>query len=129
MYSLGLAVFAGVGSHLGFFIHGEWHNHTPQIAVTHLFMCGLTFYLLTHVSPTFFSAYTELLSLAILYLLGLFTSMTIYRLYFHATARFPGPKLAALSKFWHVYQIGDSRNFAFQQKLHQKYGTFVRTGD
>lgn len=127
--TLGIASLTGVGAHLGFFIRGEWHNSTPQIVLAHLILASSIFYFLNIVSPTILSAYVYLLKLATSYFLGLFTSMTIYRLYFHATAHFPGPKLAAVTKFWHIFHIRDSRNFLFQQKLHEKYGTFVRTGE
>lgn len=60
--------------------------------------------------------------------LPLFGSITIYRLYFHRLNRFPGPRLAAVTKLWHVWQCRDSRNHQVLEKLHQEYGSFVRTG-
>jgi hypothetical protein len=59
-------------------------------------------------------------TLLILYLVGL----GIYRLYFSPLAAYPGPKLAALSKwyefYWDVIQQGQFTSHI--QKLHLKYG-------
>nr|A0A1B4XBH0.1 RecName: Full=Cytochrome P450 monooxygenase sdnE; AltName: Full=Sordarin/hypoxysordarin biosynthesis cluster protein E [Sordaria araneosa]BAV32149.1 cytochrome P450 monooxygenase [Sordaria araneosa] len=62
--------------------------------------------------------------LYVLYLLGLI----IYRLYFSPLAKFPGPKLAACSKWYEFYYDVILRGqFTFQiQRMHQKYGPIVR---
>ena len=64
------------------------------------------------------------------YLFGLFASILLYRTSsFHRLHRFPGPKLAAMSKLWHVWQCRDSRNHELMDLLHEKYdGDFVRIG-
>jgi len=71
------------------------------------------------------------LSLGML-LSGLFISWVIYlvgqafyRLYLSPISKFPGPKLAALSKWYEFYyEVMKKGQFSFQiQKLHQKYGT------
>ena len=55
---------------------------------------------------------------------------TFYRLYFHPLAKFPGPKIVAVSRwyeyYWEVYRSG-----RFGQKvdrMHQQYGPIVRVG-
>jgi hypothetical protein len=55
------------------------------------------------------------------YLIGL----AVYRLYFSPIARFPGPKIAALTKWYEFYyDVILKGQFTFQtQKLHKKYGT------
>lgn len=63
-----------------------------------------------------------------MYSLGLFGSIAIYRLFFRRLRTFPGPRLAALTKLWHVYQCWDSRNHLVLDAFHKKYGTVVRTG-
>lgn len=56
----------------------------------------------------------------IVYLFGL----AIHRLYFSPLAKFPGPRLAALSKFYEFYyEVVLQGQFTFHiQKLHKKYG-------
>ncbi|OQE89490.1 hypothetical protein PENNAL_c0014G05119 [Penicillium nalgiovense] len=52
----------------------------------------------------------------------------VYRLIFHRLKYFPGPKLAAVSKLWHVWKCRDSRGHLVLEAWHEKYGEFVRTG-
>ncbi|KAI9840233.1 MAG: hypothetical protein M1837_001816 [Sclerophora amabilis] len=63
------------------------------------------------------------------------TVLGIYRLYFSPLAKFPGPKLAALTQWYETYyEIAKSHEggfrggqFTFQiKKLHEKYGPIVR---
>lgn len=56
----------------------------------------------------------------------LFSSIAIYRLFFHKLCRFPGPKMAALTKFWNLSLAVEGRTPARIQALHDKYGDFVR---
>jgi len=72
--------------------------------------------------------FTILATLAVsgcfLYLLG----MAIYRLYLHPLAKFPGPKLAALTQWVETYY--ELRNPGGQfiwayQKWYEQYGSFL----
>jgi hypothetical protein len=63
------------------------------------------------------------------YFFGLFSSIVAYRLSpRHRLYKFPGPRPAAVSKFWHVWQCRDSRNHELMDHLYEKYGDFVRIG-
>ncbi|KAK4210604.1 cytochrome P450 monooxygenase sdnE [Rhypophila decipiens] len=65
-----------------------------------------------------------LVAFYIVYLIAL----VIYRLYLSPLAKFPGPKLAACSKWYEFYYDVVLRGqFTFQiQRLHRKYGPIVR---
>lgn len=60
--------------------------------------------------------------------LALFSSIAMYRVFFHRLQRFPGPRIAAVSKFWHMSHCLSSKNHLLLEKLHRQYGDFVRTG-
>lgn len=59
-------------------------------------------------------------------LLGYNVLLVIYRLYFHPLAKFPGPKIAAATKWyecWHDVLVGEGGQYAWKiQEMHQKYG-------
>lgn len=119
---------AGIVIHHGIFIRGEWHMRIPHIIVAHSMFCGILLHCFVgHYGSLSRALFSLMLSFSC-YLLSLFASMTIYRLFFHATSSFPGPKWAAITKFWHVWHTLDSRNYLFLQKMHTEYGEFVRTG-
>jgi hypothetical protein len=62
------------------------------------------------------------------YATGVYGSMIIYRLFFHPLRHFPGPVLARVSKFWHVFRLSGLQNQLLLEDLHQKYGDIVRVG-
>ncbi|KAI4862728.1 cytochrome P450 [Hypoxylon rubiginosum] len=53
-------------------------------------------------------------------------SLVIYRLYLHPLAKVPGPKLAAITSLWYVYQTRQGRMLVLNRNLHKKYGPSVR---
>ncbi|TVY35049.1 Cytochrome P450 monooxygenase [Lachnellula subtilissima] len=56
-------------------------------------------------------------------------SILTYRAFFHPLRNFPGPFGAKFSGFSHVFRIvKESRNHVEVDKLHKKYGEFVRVG-
>ncbi len=64
-----------------------------------------------------------LVSTCVLWLCYL-TVLAIHRLYFSALARFPGPKLAALTNWYEFYyELVQGGQFTFKiQELHEQYG-------
>lgn len=58
----------------------------------------------------------------------LYTSMICYRVFFSPLQRFPGPPLAAVSKFWYLYHSVDGDMPHIIRQLHYQYGDIVRIG-
>ncbi|KAF2870137.1 cytochrome P450 [Massariosphaeria phaeospora] len=123
-----MAIVAGICAHHGVFIHGEWHLRLHTIAFGHLILFGCFYYAsqrsASYNSPALLNTAIMLLA----YLTTLFSSMTIYHLFFHRLVRFPGPRLAAISKFWHIHQARHSKNHEVMQAMYEQYGPYVRTG-
>ncbi|KAI0888437.1 cytochrome P450 [Annulohypoxylon maeteangense] len=72
-------------------------------------------FILTH-PYLFLAAYFSLLPL----------SLFVYRLFLHPLAKIPGPRLAAITSLWYVYQVKQGRMAALSKNLHKKYGPVVR---
>ncbi|KAJ5905858.1 uncharacterized protein N7473_002774 [Penicillium subrubescens] len=112
-----IGALSGLVLHRAVFIHGEWHVRAPDILIYHL----IYFVALVMVSN---HAYWMIFG----YLTALFSSITIYRVYFHRLSHFPGPKWARVTKLWHAWKSRHRQNFLVLSELHRKYGDFVRTG-
>lgn len=121
----GLGLFA----HWGVFIRGEWHLAAPNVASLHIavFLWSVTWRARYNLEDLSTSLATVFLWCSC-YGFGLFASVTIYRFFFHRLRVFPGPKLAAITKFWHLVQCLDSRNYQVLEKVNQEHGSIVRTG-
>jgi hypothetical protein len=96
-----------------------------RLTLSGIFTFTAVFYLTTQTvgiydSTVFWGTFWGTLSIWIL----------IYRAFWHPLRRFPGPFAARLSKWWATKQTWGS-GFHFhqvEQKLHEKYGDYVRTG-
>ncbi|ETS74340.1 hypothetical protein PFICI_14206 [Pestalotiopsis fici W106-1] len=123
------SIIAGIAAHWGVFIRGEWHLKTRTIVFSHgLLVTCLVYIFRSSLACSFGEAAYRALSSFAVYLISLLGSMVVYRLFFHQLRHLPGPRLAAVTKLWHVFHVSDSRNFAFLDRLHAEYGPVVRTG-
>ncbi|KAI5857444.1 putative benzoate 4-monooxygenase cytochrome P450 [Durotheca rogersii] len=60
---------------------------------------------------------------------GLFSSMTIYRLFFHPLNRFPGPLDLKISRIFSSLRAAKKLRYHRDvDEMHEKYGDFVRSG-
>lgn len=124
------ATLAGVLSHAVWFSRGEHLIYAPRYFVTVLFgpsivATGLWYYLdFSGLQAALYAAVG-----ATCFLASLFSSIAVYRLYFHPLRKFPGPSGARLSQFDHVRNVSATcNNFKYLDELHAQYGEFVRVG-
>jgi hypothetical protein len=118
----------GVAAHLGLFIRGEWHMQAPIVFVLHVLVGSFTAFSAVWKQGLSLPYFIDASVMVVGYLIGVFSSIAAYRLSLsHRSSNFPGPRLAAVSKFWHVWQCRDSGNHELMDRLHHKYGDFVRT--
>ncbi|KAJ5720411.1 uncharacterized protein N7483_008345 [Penicillium malachiteum] len=107
----------GVTCHLLLFIHHEWHLRAPDLLCYHLIVIAI-------VGATLDKGLWMLLG----YLICLFSSIIIYRIFFHRLKHFPGPAGARITKIWHTWKLLGQQNHLLLKSLHHQYGDFVRTG-
>ncbi|KAI0869988.1 cytochrome P450 [Hypoxylon argillaceum] len=124
---LGTAVL-GVLSHLVIFIRGEWHMQAPTIFKIYFALALLLFFTNVGVGRDYHDSLRAVALLASSYSTGLFTSIIVYRRYFHRLSKFPGPWAAGVTKFWHVWQCRSGKNYLVVEKLREQYGPIIRTG-
>jgi hypothetical protein len=78
---------------------------------------------------TFSGAFVKSSLAAMSFNIAVLASMSIYRLFFHRCGKFPGPRLASLTRFYATYLAGKDVTFYKEiGKLHEQYGDFVRIG-
>jgi hypothetical protein len=124
------SALGGVASHLVWFKRGEHLIYAPRYFVLATFgpailTTALWYYLDVPVVSAFLTTAVGGLS----YLAAVFTSIAIYRLYFHPLRNFPGPPGARLTQFDHVRNVSARcDNFKYLDALHAEYGDFVRVG-
>jgi cytochrome P450 family 628 len=120
----------GAATHQLYFRRGEHAAPSPYYALTTLLapvILVVVYKFGLDVDTRWSLVYASMLYTS--FLAGLFSSLTIYRLYFHPLHGYPGPPWASLSQFWFMWQLRERVNSAwFLEKLHQQYGEYVRIG-
>jgi len=110
-------------------IHGKWHlNATKVLQLFTARFFPLAVLEVWYSAELLFAAPWSTSALPGVFFADLFASIVTYRLFFHRLRHFPGPTLAKACKLWHVTHCLDSKNHLLMDRLHQKYGDFVRKG-
>ncbi|KAK3303718.1 cytochrome P450 monooxygenase-like protein [Chaetomium strumarium] len=121
-----LTAASGVVIHLFLFRKGEWDVASPSIFVSYVTLFAAT--------ALFSHAYLDIslssvTQLAACHVVGLYSSMLVYRAFFHRLSEYPGPFLARLSTFYITARsVRKLHLYEEVQKLHAQYGDYVRLG-
>ncbi|PSR97179.1 averantin oxidoreductase, partial [Coniella lustricola] len=143
--ALALTSFAvGVGLHVVVFRHGEWDleaSNLGVLAVAAPFAVAVGVDMVSQrvgassssspvrSSETLWVTGKTATTLVAICILGIYTSMLVYRAFFHRLGRFPGPFGARLSHFWIAAKgVQSGKEFAVLKQLHGTHGDVVRLG-
>ncbi|KAL2868106.1 cytochrome P450 [Aspergillus lucknowensis] len=122
------AALVGVFSHVAYFKSGEHHLH----GVFYLKLLFITITtgtaVLSHLKGTVWTGFMTAISLTGAYLLGLYGSLLVYRIFLHPLRKVPGPFGARLSTAWIATQLENNNQHTKLLELHRQYGPFVRIG-
>ena len=123
-----LAAISGFLSHLLYFSRGESDYHALAIAKSVVFL--LTSLAVYHLAAYGLSAscLAHFVLTVSAFLVSLFSSVLIFRLFFHNLRDFPGPFWAKVSKLYAVYMARNGIYISEMNRLHSEYGPFVRIG-
>ncbi|KAF4438949.1 hypothetical protein F53441_12683 [Fusarium austroafricanum] len=131
---LGAAFASGCVLHILFYRRGEWdlivprilqiYTALPVIVIGMLHFAGAKGWL----NNAKFSV-TSVLLLETAHIVGVFSSIFVYRTLFDPLNRFPGPFGARISNFYVTYLSAKNLHlFEEMERLHEKHGDFVRLG-
>ncbi|KAI5784457.1 cytochrome P450 [Pyronema domesticum] len=125
------AAILGVLSHWTYFIHDERDRQAWEYLLT-LIGTPPVLVSLVHFSggKTIGDAGYIIAVATGSFLVALYGSIIVYRLWFHPLRKFPGPPMARLTKVYYAYKYSQSkgRYYEVQKEWFAKYGNVVRTG-
>ncbi|KFA81099.1 hypothetical protein S40288_01033 [Stachybotrys chartarum IBT 40288] len=123
-----LAIGARILVHQTYFKHGEHHLQAftyAQIALSAVTV-GAGLPLLAKDLVSYTSA--EALSFIAYFFGGLYSSLVVYRLFYHPLNKFAGSLWARLSSLWLSVQVRNGDGHRQITRLHEQYGEFIRVG-
>ncbi|KAJ5263364.1 cytochrome P450 [Penicillium angulare] len=127
-----VAGLSGVAFHVLLYRHGEWDLKAPEIVIK--YAITLATLLTLDCLETLQKFEIDLnagwsLKILVFHVVGVYSSMLLYRGALHRLNRFPGPIFARLSNFYVTFLSAKNfRLYEETEKLHQKYGDYVRIG-
>lgn len=121
----------GVGSHAFYFRSGEHHRKgLLYFQVIVAAVPALIALIALSTGVLWLVAVKVALKLELVFLLSLWLSSTLYRLSpFHRLASFPGPLACRWTKLAQSFANRNLKGFQELDKLHRKYGDYVRIGE
>ena len=123
-----LVATAAVLSHKLYWCRYEFDEKVPKILLVAILSFTAITFTVSRSHSIAFGSYIAFRYLAV-YTISLFSSIVIYRAYFHPLKKFPGPFWARIFSWWRVKHIAqDGPYYAFVDRLHAKYGDVVRIG-
>ncbi|KAJ5557044.1 hypothetical protein N7494_000959 [Penicillium frequentans] len=127
-----IAGLTGVSIHAILYRHGEWDTKAPAVVINYAILSAILIsveYLGILEKSDIPTASNWSLRLVAYHLLGVYSSMVVYRGALHRLNKFPGPFLARISNFYVTFLSAKNfRLYEETQKLHEKYGDYVRIG-
>ncbi|EHA51871.1 cytochrome P450 3A24 [Pyricularia oryzae 70-15] len=124
-YCLAAAAF-GLASHWTYWVHGHRVRHATWTFLFHLAALFILGWKLTSVQGNLLSGLGATAAIFLSYLGTLFTSIVVYRVFFHRLAHFPGPFFAKVTKLYGLYAARNSQVNDHHTSLMRQYGDFVR---
>jgi hypothetical protein len=122
-----LAALAGFLSHALYFIRGHRDTEALSIITMHLLL-GIGVAMVQTCQFGVSGGFTRTCIITSLYYTALFTSIIIYRVFFHRLHRFPGPHAAKVTNLYGPYLNRNGKMHDEYIKLFRKYGDIVRVG-
>ncbi|KAJ6012324.1 hypothetical protein N7522_002679 [Penicillium canescens] len=127
-----LALGSGVALHHLFYRLSEWDTRSPFLLTSHISVLvagsvGIWFLnsqteVVVSFSPNDFRKFW------LYHILGVYSSMLVYRGFFHRLGKFPGPFFARLSNLYLTIMSSKLSLYKEIGSLHETYGDYVRTG-
>jgi tryprostatin B 6-hydroxylase len=122
---------AGISTYTFYLHRGERHLYPWRYVGAVLILQGITTTTIKNVEPTFTTllAAQQAAKLVGAYLLGIYGSLLVWRLFLNPLNKFPGQPLAKVTAFHHSFQVGKDLNmFLHLQRAHRRWGDYVRIG-
>ncbi|KAJ0382269.1 hypothetical protein COL922a_012916 [Colletotrichum nupharicola] len=126
-FSCGVAAITGLLSHWLYFIHGPKSMDAPSIVAFHAVALSMLL-ARTVLSYGFYNGLIVYAAISGSYFAALYTSIGVYRVFFHPLRKFPGPFPARITKFYSMWANRDWKLHDRILKLHENLGDVVRLG-
>jgi cytochrome P450 family 628 len=112
------------------FRKGEWDRRSGTIAKRYAILFYAAIILMFVFGQSIRVSIASTLRLQLAFLMGLYSAMACYRLFFHPLKSFPGPFGARLSIFWYLKEsIPNMQMYVRLRELHKEQGDFIRISE